>query len=433
MTRRTRKARGLDVYQNGQIVGKLEQASTGAFSFTYSKEWIDTPDSFPISRNLPIREEAFRGREALDFFDNLLPDQEDVREKIASRVLADSQQTFDLLFALGEDCVGALQFVPEGRGIPSSSGLKGKLLRPKEIEDRIQNLGFFPLGLDADTSDFRISIAGVQEKTALLKKRGKWYLPKSATPTTHILKPPMGIIHSGIDLSTSVENEWLCLKICEHMGLDVAQAEIENFGSRRCLVVERFDRRWIGKSRLIRLPQEDLCQALGYPSTKKYQADGGPGIVDIMGFLNGSDERARDRATFMRSQLAFFLLAATDGHAKNFSVFLTKSGFRLTPLYDVMSVFPAISKKQIAQPRAKLAMSVGNSKHYKLKEISRRHFAQTAKSCGFPQRDLDAIIEDVVTRTRNLESAIKLPRNFPKWIFESIIQGVRKQSARLAE
>ncbi|PWU12797.1 MAG: toxin HipA [Bdellovibrio sp.] len=432
MPRPRKKAQRLEVYQNGRIVGRLERAVNGAISFQYLASWLNEK-SIPISMHLPLQEEAFRGKEVSDYFDNLLPDNDDIRERVASRVNAESHRTFDLLYAIGQDCVGALQFIPEGKEAPTESVPDGKILKEKEIAERLKYLGSFPLGLGPANADFRISIAGAQEKTALLKKNGKWYIPGGATPTTHIFKPPMGIVHHGIDLTTSVENEWLCLEICRHLGLDVANTEMADFEGQKCLIVERFDRRWESPRRLLRVAQEDICQALGLPSTKKYQADGGPMIKTIMAFLDGADERSRDRSTFMRAQIAFFLLAATDGHAKNFSIFLTETGFRLTPIYDVMSVFPAIQKRQLSKQKAKLAMSVGDSNHFKITEILGRHFAQTANACGFPKKELDSIIEDLGVRVQKLESLIKPPKGYPSWILESIFSGAKEQMKRLSQ
>ncbi len=238
----------------------------------------------------------------------------------------------------------------------------------------------------------------------------------------------MGILHNGIDLTTSVENEWLCLKICAHLGLPVANAEIATFGDQKCLVVERFDRKWTSR-KVLRVPQEDLCQALGFPSSKKYQFEGGPGLVRIMTLLNASDERKKDRANFMRSQLIFFLLAATDGHAKNFSLFLTKNGFRLTPFYDVMSAFPAATKRQIQIQKATLAMSV--AKRYKLKEIVRRHYVAAAKEAGFSQRELNEIIDELKESVPTLADQIDMPKGFPDEIFTQVFGGLEKQLRRL--
>lgn len=429
---KARRTQRLQVYQNQKLVGHLERAPNGAIRFQYSAQWLEYDLAIPISMHLPLREESFRGREASDYFDNLLPDNDEIRQRIAGRVQAKSEKPFDLLWAIGQDCTGALQFVPEGKTGPSESGLEGKLLKEPEIAERLRRLSFFPLGLDSKDPEFRISIAGAQEKTAFLKKGGEWYLPRGSTPTTHIFKPPMGVVRNGIDLTTSVENEWLCLEICRQLGIEVANATVAEFEDQKCLVVERFDRKWDSPKRLLRIPQEDICQALGLAATAKYQMDGGPSIKTIMSFLDGSDDRLKDRLTFMRSQIAFFLLAAPDGHAKNFSIFLTQTGFRLTPIYDVMSLFPAIQKKQLAQQKAKLSMALGDANHYKITEIFRRHFEQTAKSCGFPKRELAAVIDEIRERVPKLDRLISPPKGFPDWILDSILNGTKKQLEKLA-
>ena len=142
-----------------------------------------------------------------------------------------------------------------------------------------------------------------------------------------------------MDMRESLENEWLCSRLLAAYGVPVADCEVRQFGSTKALVVERFDRKLHSSGRYwLRLPQEDFCQATGTPSTTKYEADGGPGILEIARILQGSDSRDDDLATLMRAQLLFWMLAAIDGHAKNFSIrILPQNHFRLTPLYDVMS------------------------------------------------------------------------------------------------
>jgi serine/threonine-protein kinase HipA len=187
-----------------------------------------------------------------------------------------------------------------------------------------------------EDEDFRISIAGAQEKTALLRWKNCWHKPSGTTATTHILKPQIGRLPNGIDLSCSVENEFFCLKLTAALGLPSAEVEIADFGGQRVLVVERFDRRWARDGRLLRLPQEDCCQALSVPPSLKYEADGGPGIPAILNLLNGSDDPTADRHRVLKALVVFWLLGATDGHAKNFSIFLGPGGrFSATPLYDV--------------------------------------------------------------------------------------------------
>jgi serine/threonine-protein kinase HipA len=146
-------------------------------------------------------------------------------------------------------------------------------------------------------------------------------------------------------MTDSVDNEHYCMRLMAAFGLSVAQTDILAFGARRVLVVERFDRSRRDAGRTIRLPLEDGCQALGFPPTLKYQNDGGPGMRDIFGLLKGADDAQADQIAFFKSQILFWLIGATDGHAKNFSVFLKPGGrYSLTPFYDVLSAQPAVDR-----------------------------------------------------------------------------------------
>lgn len=391
-SRRRRSVEQLQVLMNNVSVGRLERHSSGAMYFRYVTDWLGRDQSFPISRQFPLGETAYTGDKVRGYFDNLLPDVRQARERLAARSGATSTQPFDLLTAIGRDCVGALQFYPEGERPPAPGPARGKALTENRIADLIKNLRVQPLGIQAD-SDFRISIAGVQDKTALLKRRGKWLMPDGPTPTTHILKPPIGPLPDGPDLTYSVENEWLCLKLSDSIGLQTAQAEIERFGEVKVLSVERFDRHWSG-TRLFRLPQEDMCQALGFGPEKKYESEGGPGILQIMKLLNESDQRDADRKAFFKAQVFFWLIAAIDGHAKNFSVSLRPSGFVLAPLYDIMSADPHINKKTLPKQKVKLAMAVGTSRHWRVQEIRVGHWLQTAKAAKFAK--IEDLLEEVV-------------------------------------
>jgi serine/threonine-protein kinase HipA len=384
---------------------------------------------------MPLGEQVYAGDQVENFFDNLLPDSLPIRNRIQARFGVASNRNFDLLWHIGRDCVGALQLTPEKLATDVQS-IEARPLTEGEIAETLKNYRTMPLGMKKD-EDFRISIAGAQEKTAFLWHQDAWHLPSGATPTSHIFKLPIGRIeHSGTDLSDSVENEWLCLQILKAYGVTVADTQIKKFNDVKALVVERFDRRWAAdRSWLIRLPQEDICQALNISPVLKYESDGGPGIPQIMNLLLGSTDALADRRLFMTVNLLFWLLAAIDGHAKNFSIFLLPGGgFRLTPFYDVISGYPLVIKKQLEQRRLKMAMAlVGKNKHYPWNAMLHRHWLSTAQSCHFPADELDKIIIEALDRLDQVINQVgdQLPETFPEAVAGPIFAGMRNARERL--
>jgi serine/threonine-protein kinase HipA len=284
--------------------------------------------------------------------------------------------------------------------------------------------------------DFRISIAGAQEKTALLRIGQRWHLPSGSTPTTHIFKLPLGLVgNMRADMTDSVENEWLCATLLGELGFEVAPTQIGRFGARKVLIVERFDRRWMdGGAWIARLPQEDFCQATGTPGDLKYESDGGPGIRAGLDLLGGGSNARADALHFAQVQLAFWIMGATDGHAKNFSIFLQRGGsFRMTPLYDVLSAWPIIGSgpNQVSPRRAKLAMALRNKNtHYHLHEIRTRHWEALARQSGVPGA-FDQMVALVLQVPDALERvAAQLPADFPKPVFTAIRRGMMEQAEK---
>ncbi|PZA10762.1 type II toxin-antitoxin system HipA family toxin [Rhodopseudomonas palustris] len=425
----------LNVFLNGRLVGVLRRESTGATDFQYARGWLDWENTFPVSLSLPLREDRYIGAPVINVFDNLLPDSDAIRKRVAERVGADGIDAYSLLAALGHDCVGALQFLPDGVDPGSPGAIDGTPVSNDEVATLINNLASAPLGMGED-EDFRISIAGAQEKTALLRVNGRWLKPSGTAATTHILKPQIGQLPNGVDLSNSVENEYLCLKLLAALGVPTTNTEIADFGGRRTLVVERFDRRWTKDGRLLRLPQEDMCQALSVPPTRKYQSDGGPGIRDIVELLKGSDKPDEDIATFMRACILFWMLGATDGHAKNISIAISPGGrFRLTPLYDVLTAQPSLDDGQIQQKAFKLAMSVGKNRHYLVNEIVPRHFMQTAALAGVGAELMRSLFEDLAGRAvATTDAALAaLPTGFPEQVAASVRAAVLARARLLFE
>lgn len=430
----------LAVYMNGYRVGVFTKTTSGAHQFQYDESWMNLPGSRPISLSMPLRQQRYRGDEAYNFFDNLLPDSQEVRNRVVTRYQAGSTQPFDLLSCIGQDSVGALQLVAQGGHVPNVRRIEYKPLSDAELEQILTGYQQgIPLGMIRE-EDFRISIAGAQEKTALLYLDGHWCLPRAATPTTHIIKLPIGKIEShsySIDLSQSVENEYLCTLIAKEFGLPVPHCFIMQVGRVRALAVERFDRRYAtDRSWIMRLPQEDFCQVLNVPSARKYESHGGPSIADIMTTLLGSATPAQDRYLFMKSQVLFWLLAATDGHAKNFSVFIEPEGrFRLTPFYDILSMYPAFGGKGLHPRDAKLAMGLTatKGKKYAIEQIFPRHFYQTAKAVGFEQTQMAQIMSEFIERTDRVIERVRqqLPVNFPAQVADTILNGLKVRTMRL--
>jgi serine/threonine-protein kinase HipA len=425
----------LHVFLNGRLVGRLNKAASGAIDFQYDESWLRWRHTFPISLSLPLREDRYRGESVSAVFDNLVPDNVEVRRRIAERVGANGDDALDLLAAIGRDCVGALQFLPPEVSPTAPGKVVGERITPKRIATLLADLGRTPLGVSSDDDEFRISLAGAQEKTALLLWNKRWHLPRGTTATTHILKPQIGALKNGPDLSRSVENEHLCMQLAAAAGLPAAKTAIVDFAGRRALVIERFDRRWSKDRRLLRLPQEDLCQALAIPPTRKYQSEGGPGIRQILQFLKSSDQPREDQLMFLKAQIFFWLLAAADGHAKNFSIFLFPGGgFRLTPLYDVLSLQPNHAAHQVKRNRLKLAMSVGDKRHYVLHTIQPRHFVQSAEQAGISARVVETVMDDLQQRLPAAmeQVAARLPVDFPKQILRSIYSGIGERLAVMA-
>ncbi|MCY4462093.1 MAG: type II toxin-antitoxin system HipA family toxin [Albidovulum sp.] len=412
----------MKVLLNGRLVGDLRLAGSGAISFAYDPEWLSWEHAMPISLSLPLREEAHQGGPVIAYLENLLPDNQAIRERVAARVRAGGTDAWHMLEKIGRDCVGALQFV--SAEVPKVGALAGETISEARIAHMLRNLASAPLGLEEE-DHFRISIAGAQEKTALLRHEGAWGRPSGLTPTTHILKTQIGVLPAGIDLSDSVENEFFCMSFCRAMAMEVAEVKIADFEDVRSLVVTRFDRHRTRDGRLIRLPQEDFCQALAVRPSQKYQMDGGPGINEGIGLLAGSDDPEAEQRAFFRAQVLFWLLGATDGHSKNFSIALRPGGFRLTPLNDVLSAQKAVNDGQIRQNRMRLAMAV--DRHYRINEVVPRHFVQAAKAVGFGVALASEVLSEIASE---LEPALdktlaELPEGFPQPLAEAIAVGVR--------
>lgn len=372
--------------------------------FTYDPNWLQARHKRPLSLSMPTRSRPYRGQVVSSFFDNLLPELPSLRDRLADRLNTGSSAG-DLLSELGRDCAGAVQLFPEGMARNGEPRVSGVPLKASYLERFLKVVPRSPI-LRCLRQHFRVALAGTSEKTALLYYQDQWRFPTHSTATTHIFK-----------LGPSTENEWLCHLILRAYGVACARAKLVPVGDMLALAVERFDRRWCAQGmRLLRVPVEDVCQALGIAAENKYSVT----IKQVLDLLLGSSQGQRDREEFLRRQILFWMLGACDGHAKNFSLFLEAHGrFHLAPCYDVVSHYP--------EP-GKMAMAVGGEHEWA--RIERKHWLATARQCRL-QNQLPAVIRQLVDRTPEAIETVRsqLPPNFPA---EPILSRLQEAASRLS-
>ncbi len=439
MGRRSR-AKSLAVWVNGVHAADWKVPLRGDVELQYKRAWVDAPDGRALSVSLPftLDNAPIRGESVRCYFDNLLPDSEPMRRRIETRYHTKSRDPFDLLAAIGRDCVGAVQLLPDGEKPKGAHKISVQRLTGAEIESDLKKITAPPAPEGVEADDFRISIAGAQEKSAFLHHDHRWCRPLGSTPTTHIFKLPLGLI-GGVqaDMTGSVENEWLCAQLLHQYGLPIAKCQIGQFGAQKVLIVERFDRQLHSSGKYwLRLVQEDFCQALALPHSLKYESQGGPGILELADILRNSANRHADLEVLLKAQILFWMLAAGDGHAKNFSLrMLPESRYQLTPLYDVLSFWPVIGRgpNKIPLQKVRLAMAMrGKNKHYLLTEIQRRHFNETAARSGIG-KTAEPLINEILAKTPGVLSAVQreVPKGFPQKILDPILAGLTESAKKL--
>ncbi|KAI1696512.1 serine/threonine-protein kinase toxin HipA [Ditylenchus destructor] len=352
---------------NGERVGTWGLTPQAPDTLQYDPSWIESRQGRPLSLSLPFApgNAPHRGEKVHTYFENLLPDSKDIRERLARRFQTGSTDAFELLAEIGRDCVGALEILPEGQVSPGITATHAEPLSDADVAQVLRSATTpQTLGRGDDDDEFRISIAGAQEKTALLRLDGKWCLPRGGTPTTHIFKLPLGLIGGmKLDMRHSVENEWAVRADPE--GLRPARGRLRTHALRG---------HQSPGGRALRPPLVDFsCR--GQPPHPPPAGGHVPshGRRPRREVRSGRRPRHRShprparrlhhprarRRDFFTTQLLFWMLCATDGHAKNFSLFLRPGGgYQLTPLYDVLSAYPVLGTgpASISPHKVKLAM-----------------------------------------------------------------------------
>ncbi len=385
-------AKELRVLVIDEEVGTLT-LSKGRINFIYDEAWRQGVDSFPLSLSMPLTASAHSGAPIENYLWNLLPDREQTLMEIARLYGVSYQNPFALVAKLGRDLPGAVQIVPPDE-IEEASKREGvRLVSEAALADFLRRLVQSPSlnRINQDANHF--SLAGAQPKKAILRISGRWYEHKGRTPTTHILKPPMQ------DLKASIENEHFCLRLASAIGLPTAKSEAIKISGEPAILVERYDRvRFEGVKRLplaegggviYRIHQEDFCQALSRHPREKYQNQGGPSMAEVMQVLEGSQEPSVDRERFMRACAFNFVILGIDAHGKNFSVLIDQAGYRLAPLYDIIS-----AAAYDTHHYDKMAMKVGGE--YRWRWIEKRHWERAARECRYSASAMIEHVHDMI-------------------------------------
>jgi serine/threonine-protein kinase HipA len=389
----------LIVLLGGDRMGELSQDAGGALGLVYADSYRERPSAIPVSLSMPLSQRSQPPATVRAFCQGLLPDNEGVLERWGRDFQVSAGNPFALLRHVGEDCAGAVQFVQPDRVEALLANVGSVVpLTVEQIAERLRTLRRDPSAWHlAGTGQF--SLAGAQAKTALHldPSTGQWGDPSGAVPTTHILKPAI----TGFDDHDL--NEHLCLTAARIAGLRAATSRVLTFGAERAIVVDRYDRLPAGDGSVVRIHQEDMCQALGVPPSAKYQSEGGPTPEQIIELLRRVVEPAPvaelEVRRFVDALALNWLIAGTDAHAKNYSVLLTPGQIRLAPLYDVASSLPY---DDMYLPRLRLAMRIGSE--YRVDAINQRHWDAFADQNGLDAGRTKQRIDDLA---RGLPAAFR--------------------------
>lgn len=380
----------LAVILYGQHVADLHQTPGGQHALTY----VDTTATTPVSLSMPVASTTYTHGRVDPFLEGLLPDREDTRVAMGRQLGVNGRNPFALLGRIGLDCAGAVQFSPPP-DIPAVHARAGGLdpVDDQWLGDRLRSLRADP-GASWKAPRERWSLAGAQAKFAVRREGDGWFEPAGSEPTTHIIKPGVdGFRHQAL-------NEHVCLATAARTGLRAARSEYTEFDGEPALVVERYDRRRDAAGDLVRLHQEDACQALSVRPGEKYESSGGPRAVDVIGLLRRhSTARDADRnvTDFVDALVFNHLIEAPDAHAKNYSVLLVADRVRLAPIYDVTPAAPYDSTEQTGLRTAAMAMAVGRERRFD--RVARVHWKRFATEAR-----LDA--DRVIARVAELAAAV---------------------------
>ncbi|MGN8198595.1 type II toxin-antitoxin system HipA family toxin [Salinisphaera sp. RV14] len=409
----------VEIFLNEIRIGAVTRLTGARFEFEYDKTYLADEANHPLSLSMPMTAAVHRDSRGESIVSNfmwgLLPDDREVLRRYAAHFDVPEADPLALLEAIGEDCPGAVSFGTSdlGRGLgpldeAEMAEVVDGLRRGRTPEIFGRNPGYF-------------SLAGAQPKTAFVYRDGQWYMPVGDEPSTHIVKPAMR------NLDDQPLNEHFCLQLAREVGLAAPESWVERMGAEQAIVVERFDRMTDAGPETRRIHIEDMCQALGYAPSQKYEENGGPGIRAIGELLrDNATDPAADLEQFMRAVMFNVLICGTDAHAKNYSIWhVTGPQLALAPLYDINSVYPYFLRWN----DRKMAMAVRGKKVQH--NIRPEHFVADGKALGLSAEQIRGWLGDMAEQLPEQARWTRDQMPYESTVIDLIVDEIARCTTRL--
>ena len=373
----------LNVWTNGHHVGYLWRNERNEIGFLYSGEWLENPVRFPVSKTLPLRAEAFEpGAEygvAHNYFANLLPEA-DSRKRICREKKISIDNDFELLRAIGGECAGALSIVGDE---PQNETPEYRELSNDDLTELLRVRNPAVVVKDGDNPP-RLSLAGAQDKAPVKYEDGKFYIPLDNAISTHILKYRLR------DINNVPAYETITMWTADELKLDVSEIDYCTHEKESFTLGKRYDRLDTADG-LVRLHQEDFCQASGRSSSSKYEHEGGPTFAECLQLVKEhSTQPLKDIPRLIEWQVFNYLVGNADAHAKNLSFLYGQDNTtRLSPFYDLIAIHAWPSHVF----NHDLALSIGGVTN--INNIKREHWEKLADECDTSFKLFDTAIKNL--------------------------------------
>lgn len=436
MAGRASSVRALSVWFNDRRVGRWSVSERQGHSFRYDADWLHDALARPLSLAMPLAAgtRAFTGAVVERHFDQLLPSSPLQRLRLQLRAGTSSAGAFDLLAAFGRDCLGAASLLPDGDAPHDVQSVQGEALDASALAGMLDELLAAPDAPLPAGGLLRSVLPGRQPKLALLWHGGRWCRPLGATPTTHVLKRPLGAQPGATTpVGTSLENDWLCSRVLAAYGFESAASRIEILGGHKVLVTERFDRRWVDDRWWARLPVHTFQQ--GVPLARA-AATAPLQLQGLLELLRGAEQAAQDRERLFVALVLGWMLAATDRTAAHLHLALRPGGaFGLAPLQGWMSAWPILGRapKPASVARLRLALPPGGEATLHHDALTRKTWLSAARRLALGP-ELTTVIDGLAAWTEQAiaQVAAELPPGFPASVSEPVFAGLRRCAVALA-